>query len=200
MRYNVVKNGEVVKKNLSKKQAEDYCEKMNEKFMNSQEKVQKEKVKSGLPLKKGKYELYKVEVVKENVIRLTESDLTRIVKRVIKEYSNEEDVNLSNKNDDLQYVVKTLLDLNFIDKDTINIQEDFFEVYSIVGEDFEYFNDGEGHLIFEVERQGDLINVYFYGEDYGEDQDDNEVYNYIFDNWYEPLMKKKIDILPIDVD
>jgi hypothetical protein len=97
-----------------------------------------------------------------------------------------------------------LLDLNFIDKDTINIHEDFFEVYSIVGEDFEYFNDGEGYLIFEVERQGDLINVYFYGEDYNEDQDDNEwgneVYDYIFDNWHEPLMKKKIDILPIDMD
>jgi hypothetical protein len=45
------------------------------------------------------------------VIRLTENDLTRIVKRVINESSNEEDANLSNKNNDLQYVVKTLLKL-----------------------------------------------------------------------------------------
>jgi hypothetical protein len=94
MKYNVIKNGEVVKKNLSKKQAEDYCEKMNEKFMDSQEKVQKEKVKSGLPLKKSKYELYKVEVVKENVIRLTESDLVRLVKMVINE-SEEKTIKLT---------------------------------------------------------------------------------------------------------
>lgn len=85
MKYNVTKNGEVVKKNLSKKQAEEYCEKMNKEFMDSQEKVQKGKVKSGLPLRKSKYELYKVEVIKENVVRLTESDLMRIIKRVIKE-------------------------------------------------------------------------------------------------------------------
>lgn len=83
MKYNVIKNGEVVKKNLSKKQAEEYCEKMNQEFMDSQEEIQKRKQKSGLPLKKSKYELYKVEVVKENVIKLTESDLARIVKQVI---------------------------------------------------------------------------------------------------------------------
>jgi hypothetical protein len=89
MKYNVIKNGEVVKKNLSKKQAEDYCEKMNQEFMDSQEEIQKRKQKSGLPLRKNKYELYKVEVVKENVIKLTESDLMRIVKRVINEQKNE---------------------------------------------------------------------------------------------------------------
>ena len=89
MKYNVIKNGEVVKKKLSKKQAEDYCEKMNQEFMDSQEETQKRKQKSGLPLRKNKYELYKVEVVKENVIKLTESDLMRIVKRVIKEQENE---------------------------------------------------------------------------------------------------------------
>ena len=85
MKYNVVTNGKVVKKNLSKKQAEDYCEKMNKEFMDSQEKVQKQKVKSGLPLRKSKYELYKVEVVKENVVRLTEKELTNIIKKVISE-------------------------------------------------------------------------------------------------------------------
>ena len=85
MKYNVVTNGKVVKKNLSKNQAEDYCEKMNKEFMDSQEKVQKQKVKSGLPLRKSKYELYKVEVVKENVVRLTEKELTNIIKKVISE-------------------------------------------------------------------------------------------------------------------
>ena len=92
MKYKVTKNGEVVKNNMSKKQAEEYCEKMNQDFMDSQEKIRKQQHKSGLPLRKNKYELYKVEVVKENVIRLTEDDLTRIVKRVINESSNEEDV------------------------------------------------------------------------------------------------------------
>jgi hypothetical protein len=65
MKYNVTKNGEVVKKNISKKQAEEYCEKMNQEFMDSQEKIRKQQHNAGLPLKKSKYELYKVEVVKK---------------------------------------------------------------------------------------------------------------------------------------
>lgn len=106
MKYNVVTNGKVVKKNLSKKQAEDYCEKMNKEFMDSQEEVQKQKVKSGLPLRKSKYELYKVEVVKENVVRLTETDLTNIVKRVINEQRDE-----SSFNDDTESVSNEIMDI-----------------------------------------------------------------------------------------
>ena len=80
MKYNVVKGNEVVKKNLSKKQAEEYCDKMNKEFMEKQESIRKQEHNAGLPLRKGKYELYKVEVVKESkIVRLTESDLVRIV-------------------------------------------------------------------------------------------------------------------------
>jgi hypothetical protein len=95
MKYNVTKNGEVVKKNISKKQAEEYCEKMNQEFMDSQEKIRKQQHNAGLPLKKSKYELYKVEVVKENIIKLTESDLTKIITRIVKEHK----FNVINKSD-----------------------------------------------------------------------------------------------------
>jgi hypothetical protein len=87
MNYNVIKNKDVVKKNLSKKQAEDYCEKMNQEFMDSQEEMQKQKQKSGLPLRKSKYELYKVEVVKENVIKLRDF-LLFLVQIFVKKFEN----------------------------------------------------------------------------------------------------------------
>lgn len=106
MKYNVVTNGKVVKKNLSKKQAEDYCEKMNKEFMDSQEKVQKQKVKSGLPLRKSKYELYKVEVVKENVVRLTEKELTNIIKKVISEQVDDDSFV-----DDIESVSNEIMDI-----------------------------------------------------------------------------------------
>lgn len=63
MKYNVVKGNEVVKKNLSKKQAEEYYDKMNKEFMEKQESIRKQEHNAGLPLRKSKYELYKVEIV-----------------------------------------------------------------------------------------------------------------------------------------
>jgi len=90
MKYNVVKGNEVVKKNLSKKQAEEYCDKMNKEFKDKQESIRKQQHNAGTPLRKSKYELYKVEVVKESkTVRLSESDINRIVKKVIKEQSDE---------------------------------------------------------------------------------------------------------------
>ena len=84
MKYNVVKGTEVVKKNLSKKQAEEYCDKMNKEFKEKQESIRKQQHNAGLPLRKGKYDLYKVEVVKEsNIVRLSEQELVRLIKRVI---------------------------------------------------------------------------------------------------------------------
>lgn len=91
MKYNVLKGNEVVKKNLSKKQAEEYCDKMNNEFKEKQESIRKQQHNAGLPLRKSKYELYKVEVVKESkIVRLTESDLIHIVKRVLKEQEEEQ--------------------------------------------------------------------------------------------------------------
>jgi hypothetical protein len=90
MKYNVVKGNEVVKKNLSKKQAEEYCDKMNNEFKDKQESIRKQQHNAGTPLRKSKYELYKVEVVKESkIVRLSEQDLVRLVKKVIKEQGEE---------------------------------------------------------------------------------------------------------------
>jgi hypothetical protein len=48
-------------------------------------KIRKQQHNAG-SLNKSKYELYKVEMVKENFIKLTESDLTRIVKRIVEDH------------------------------------------------------------------------------------------------------------------
>lgn len=63
MKYNVVKGIKVIKKNLSKKQAEEYCDKMNKEFKDKQESIRKQQHNTGLPLRKSKYELYKIEIV-----------------------------------------------------------------------------------------------------------------------------------------
>jgi hypothetical protein len=135
----------------------------------------------------------------KKIIKLTESDLIKLVKRVISEQDDfDEEVEMDKGNDDVEYVVKTLLELNLVDKDVINIYEDSFEVYSIKGENFEYFTKADGYLVFEVEREDDYINIFFHGEDYGEDELDvkwrKEVYGYLLENWDEPLYNKNIII------
>jgi hypothetical protein len=99
-------------------------------------------------------------------------------------------------NEDVQYVVKTLLDSNLVDKDVINVYEDSFEVYSIKGKNFDYFTKADGYLVFEVERDDDYITIFFHGEDYDEDELDvkwrKEVYGYLLENWDEPLYENNI--------
>ena len=137
----------------------------------------------------------------KKIVRLTESDLIKLVKRVISEqddFDDEEGLDMDKGNEDVQYVVKTLLDSNLVDKDVINIYEDSFEVYSIKGKNFDYFTKADGYLVFEVEREDNYINLFFRGEDYGEDELDvkwrKEVYKYISENWDEPLYNKNIII------
>jgi len=137
----------------------------------------------------------------KKIVRLTESDLIKLVKRVISEqddFDDEEGLDMDKGNEDVQYVVKTLLDSNLVDKDVINIYEDSFEVYSIKGKNFDYFTKADGYLVFEVEREDNYINLFFRGEDYGEDELDvkwrKEVYKYISENWDEPLYNKDIII------
>ncbi|CAB4130130.1 hypothetical protein UFOVP117_270 [uncultured Caudovirales phage] len=162
MKYNVVTNGKVVKKNLSKKQAEDYCEKMNKEFMDSQEKVQKQKVKSGLPLRKSKYELYKVEVVKENVIRLTESDLVRIIERVI----NEGNIDKSTKTKDFDVKMDNFQDSvkKFLKGKDCKVKQ--------VGDDFEVHS---GDTMIQVMFRKTGINIKKEGDKFGKEFDFNEM-------------------------
>ena len=131
----------------------------------------------------------------KKIIRLTESDLIKLVKKVISEQQDSVG--------DIAQVVKVLEDLNLVDSDQMNIYEDNFELYSIKGKSFPYFEESDGYLVFEVEPEDDFLNVFVRGEDYGEEEDMEmrlEVYRYIMDNWFDVLEEKKImlQISPFD--
>ena len=132
----------------------------------------------------------------KKIVRLTESDLVKLVKRIIIEQGEMD-------SEDIQYVVKTLKELDLVDADVMNVYEDNFELYSIKGQRFDYFEESDGYLVFEVEPEDDFLNVFVRGEDYGEEEDMEmrlEVYRYIMDNWFDVLEEKKImlQISPFD--
>jgi len=181
----------------------------------------------------------------KKIIRLTESDLIKLVKRVIneqKKFINQDKVDsildkinktgmdsLSDTdkqildkpdddwsdldtdeekegetpNEDVQKVVRTLEELGWIEPETVNVYNDHFEVYSIVGEEFDYFELGN-YLIIDVEDddQGD-INIYIRGEDYGEEEDIESkgiLNDYLIDNWGDILASKNIELFVDDTD
>lgn len=152
MKYNVVKGNEVVKKNLSKKQAEEYCDKMNKEFKDKQESIRKQQHNAGTPLKKNKYDLYKVEVVKESkVIKLTESDLRRIVRRVIME-SNESIKDRFESlvySDDFLSKSLSLGDSYPLSEIKSKLKEEFPNIYEMTI-DYEptMYSDGEGYNVY----------------------------------------------------
>lgn len=131
----------------------------------------------------------------KKIITLTESDLIKLVNKVISE--QEDSVG------DIAQVVEVLEDLNLVDSDHMNIYEDNFELYSIKGKNFPYFAESDGYLVFEVEPEDDFLNLFVRGEDYGEEDDIEmrlEVFRYIMDNWFDPLYEKNImlQISPFD--
>ena len=131
----------------------------------------------------------------KKIIRLTESDLIKLVKKVISEQQDSVG--------DIAQVVKVLEDLNLVDSDQMNIYEDNFELYSIKGKSFPYFEESDGYLVFEVEPEDNFLNLFVSGEDYGEEEDIEmrlEVFRYIMDNWFDVLEEKNImlQISPFD--
>jgi len=120
------------------------------------------------------------------IIRLTESDLTRIVKRVINE---------STKNNSVKKLISLLVknDLIDMDNETINVYDDHIEVYSIKGFDYPYFVENFIELYPEDIDDG---YVYVKREDYGEEIDDEEyeeVLSHILGDWYDKLGLEFLD-------
>jgi hypothetical protein len=131
----------------------------------------------------------------KKIVRLTESDLVKLVNKVISEQQDSVG--------DIAQVVKVLEDLNLVDSDQMNIYEDNFELYSIKGKSFPYFEESDGYIVFEVEPEDDFLNLFVSGEDYGEEEDIEmrlEVFRYIMDNWFDVLEEKNImlQISPFD--
>lgn len=114
----------------------------------------------------------------KKIIRLTESDLTNLIKRIIKE---------DNENSNIDKLISTLVDNNLVDMEYVNVYSDHIEVYDIIGCDSEYFMD---NFIRLYPNDIDSGIVYIEGEDYGDDIDEQEyddVVYYIMENW-EPLL------------
>ena len=133
----------------------------------------------------------------KKIIRLTESDLVRLVKRVIKE----SEPSNNKPNEDVRKVVNTLEELGWIDSETTNVYEDHFEIYSIVGEQFDYFELGN-YLIIDVDAVDGDINLFVRGEDYGEDDEIEAkeiLMDYLSDKWEDTLAKEDI-VLFVDRD
>jgi hypothetical protein len=121
--------------------------------------------------------------------RLTETDLSRIVKRVIKE----QEENNEEGNDDVQKLVSLLVDNGLVDKEKMNIYDNYIEVYGIEGWDFDYFEENFIILYPENIDEG-IVNVE--GEDYGESIDEeefDEVMSHIFVDWEDKLDLEFID-------
>jgi hypothetical protein len=115
---------------------------------------------------------------KKKIIRLTESDLTRIVKRVIKE---------NKSRDEVQKLISLLMDNNLVDQDKINVYKDHIEVYGINGYDGGYFLENFIRLYpYDITSNTVYINGEYYEEEIDEEEYE-EVLNYIFENW-EPLL------------
>jgi hypothetical protein len=113
----------------------------------------------------------------KKIIRLTERDLTRIVKRMIKE---------ERVSSDVKKLISILKDNNLIDTETINVYYDHIEVYSIKDNDFPYFEDNFIKLYPNIDEGV----VYVEREDYGEEIDEDEydeVINHIWSDWEEKL-------------
>jgi hypothetical protein len=86
----------------------------------------------------------------------------------------------------IEEVAQKFIELGFIDSDSVDIEEDHFEITSIKGKQFAYFL--ENSLIVEADKdiEGE-VTVIIRGEDYGDDIDQKEkeeVYHWINNNWH----------------
>ena len=162
----------------------------------------------------------------KKIIRLTEGELVKLIKRVINEGEEDELENIFKiSRDDYELaemlisnyditmdelyqkeVIKILDKLGFIDKEEVEVGDDEFLVYSIKGKDFDYF-DGGNYLRFEIELEDRFINLFVFAESYFEEEGVDpdlkmDIYKYMDENWSNPLYKEGIlfSIDPFDDD
>jgi DNA gyrase inhibitor GyrI len=98
-------------------------------------------------------------------------------------YSDDED----DSSDEVKKLISMIEENNLVDKEDINIYSDHIEIYSINGCDSEYFMENFIRL-YPDDIDNGFIRVD--GENYEEEIDDEEyqeVLDYIFENW-EPLL------------
>ena len=138
----------------------------------------------------------------KKIIRLTESDLTRIVKRVIKEsddykdrsmydpyYGDDEDEDYEdNSSDEVKKLMSILLDNDLVDREYINVYKDHIEIYSINGCDSEYFIENFIRLYPDDIDNGFVhINGGYSLKEEIDEEEYQKVLDYIFENWEELL-------------
>ena len=126
----------------------------------------------------------------KKIVRLTERDLSRIVKRVINEQEENDE---EEGNDSVQKLVSLLVDNGLVDKEKMNIYDDYIEVYGIEGWDFGYFEENF-IILYPGDIDEGIVNVE--GEDYGESIDEeefDEVMSHISYDWEDKLDLEFID-------
>jgi hypothetical protein len=120
----------------------------------------------------------------KKIIRLTESDLTRLIKRMVNEEKEDNNV---------KKLLSVLVNNGLVDEENMNVYDDNIEVYSINGYDFPYFEENF-IILYPIEINEGV--VYVEREDYGESIDDeeyDEVISHITFNWGESLGLEFID-------
>jgi hypothetical protein len=108
----------------------------------------------------------------EKVIRLTEQDLERMVRRIIKESDEFDDEDL------LTYVLNVMVKNGLVDKKNVNVYDNNFEVYGFNKGPREYFLDN--HIVFEVGGVDELFFNFVMGEEDIDAQDALEVVNWLY--------------------
>lgn len=105
----------------------------------------------------------------KKIIQLTENDLEKIVKRIIKEEAG---------TDLLTNALNVMVKNGLVDMENVNVYKDNFEVYGFNKGPREYFLDN--HIVFEVGGVDELFLNFVMYEDGVDTQDALKVVNWLY--------------------
>jgi hypothetical protein len=132
---------------------------------------------------------YDVDKILDKINKYGMDSLTWVEKEII---NNPDDSNFNFEGrDEVHDIITQLSKSKLIDPELVNLNEDSFEVYSIPGKDFCYFesydfirfnvlNDEEGNIMLVIDD-----DQVFSNEDEDETECRYELYSYIMDTWPE---------------